>query len=391
MRATLRFWIVFIITFYSYNCFGISPDDLKSLLETPLFCPVGQPCQGLKARMEHYHIPGISLALVHKGKLAFVFTEGIQSTQSNQQVSPETLFQACSISKPFAALISLNLIKEGKFALDQDINTFLKSWKVPTSSLTKEQPVTIRTLLNHTAGFRPGRGYDFGLKDRIPNITEVLNGKYLDGTPLQKSAVVVEFKPGSRWQYSTTGYAVLQQALEDITNRPFEALGNEFLHKLGMNHSTFTQPLPPKLRGLAANAHDEHGKPFPESWYVIPEVAAAGLWTTPTDLSSFIIEMHNAVAGNKNSPIPPEISKTMLTPYFESFGLGIRVDGVGKNKWFSHGGDNRGYKSLLMSYPYLGEGLVIMTNSDSGFSLAQEIFKAIADHFKWPVPKEIKF
>lgn len=341
--------------------------------------------------MEHYHVPGVSLALVHKGKLVFTFTEGILSTQSNQQVSPKTLFQACSISKPFAALITLNLVKEGKLDLDQDINNFLKRWKVPASSLTKEQPVTIRTLLNHTAGFRSGRGYAFGLKDRIPNITEVLEGKYSDGTPLEKSAVTVEFKPGSCWQYSTTGYAVLQQVLEDITNRPFEALGDAFLHKLGMNHSTFTQPLPPRFRGLAANAHDEIGQSFPESWYVIPEIVAAGLWTSPTDLGSFIVAMHSSIIGNKNSPIPPEISKIMLTPYLENFGLGTRTGGVEKNKWFSHGGDNRGYKALLVGYPYLGEGLVIMTNSDSGFPLVQEIFKAIADYLKWPAPEEIKF
>ena len=145
------------------------------------------------------------------------------------------------------------------------------------------------------------------------------------------------------------------------------------------------------FRVLAAHAHDESGKPFPEPWYVIPEEAAAGLWTTPTDLASFIIEMNNSVTGNRNSPIPSEISKIMLTPSLENFGLGIRTGGAGKNKWFSHGGDNRGYKALLLGYPYLREGLVVMTNSDSGFPLALEIFHALADYLKWPAPEEVKF
>ena len=105
LRASLRFWIVLILTFYSYSCFGAIRDDLKSLLETRVFCPAGQPCQGLKTRIEHYYVPGVSLAQVHKRKLIFVLTEGVLSAQSHQQISAETLFQACSISKPFAALV----------------------------------------------------------------------------------------------------------------------------------------------------------------------------------------------------------------------------------------------------------------------------------------------
>lgn len=379
-----------VCSLFAFSCLAADGNILGKLLESRLYCEGGSSCVGIQNRMSHYHVPGISVALIQKGKV-FTYTKGLKKDGDASAVDKNTLFQACSISKPFASLIALELFKQKKLSLDADVNQFLKTWKVPTSSFTLKHPVTLRNLLNHTAGFRSGRGYDFGVRDKIPTLLEILRGEFEDHSKLSKPAVEVEFEPGSKFQYSTTGYTVLQQVIEDIASKPFLKLGEDLLKQLNMRQSNFSQPLSKELWNQTAHSHDENGNPFQDDWRVNPQVAAAGLWTTPSDLASFILEFQRALTRKVSKPIDSEIALQMTTLNKENFGLGIKTGEVGKSKWFSHGGDNAGFKALMVGFVQRKDGLVVMTNSDSGFELALEIFRAVGKEMIWPELDGIKF
>jgi len=155
------------------------------------------------------------------------------------------------------------------------------------------------------------------------------------------------------------------------------------LDPLNMRLSTYEQPLPENRRGEEAIAHRSNGKPIEGKWHTYPEMAAAGLWTTPSDLSRFAIELMLSVKGKSNKTLSEEMVSRMLTAQKENYGLGIGVGGKEENFSFSHGGGNEGFKCYLVAYPEKGQGAAIMTNSDNGGTLYSEILRSIANEYIW--------
>ena len=240
-------------------------------------------------RMRHYKVPGISIAVVKDGKLAWAKGYGVANKETKKSVNENTLFQAGSISKPIAALAALKLVQDKKVDLDTDVNQYLNSWKVPQSSFTEQQAVTLRQLLTHTAGITV-HGFPGYQQDKsLPSNAEVLNGK--GNTP----KVFVDQVPGSIWRYSGGGYTVIEQIVEDITKISFdEYLQTEILVPLNMLHSTFEQPLSKAKWPLASAAFNHNGEQIKGNWHNYPEQAAAGLWTTPSDLANYILAIQGA-------------------------------------------------------------------------------------------------
>jgi hypothetical protein len=156
-----------------------------------------------------------------------------------------------------------------------------------------------------------------------------------------------------------------------------------------MAHSTYEQPLPKSRLGEAAMPYHQNGQPTAGGPHVYPEMSAAGLWTTPSDLAHFAIELQNALAG-KSSVLSAAIAKEMLTPIKGNWGLGIGVGGSAAHAYFQHGGANDGFQCNLTAYDS-GDGIAIMTNSDNGGQLANEILRTIAYERKWPdfAPREL--
>jgi len=327
----------------------------------------------LQEAMTRLKVPGVSVAVIENGKVAWSRGYGVAWT-GGPAVTPQTLFQAASVSKPVAAMAALRMVEQGKLDIDAGIDNALTSWKLPS---THGQP-SVRQLLSHTGGTTVSGFPGYAAGKSVPTLVQVLDGAWAANT----KAVKVDTAPGTAWRYSGGGYTVLQQAMIDRAGKPFEVLMQEtVLAPLGMLESTFAQPLPAALQSRAARPHDQQGKPFAGGAYTHPEQAAAGLWSTPTDLAKFAIAIQQGAAGADNGVLSPAMTRTMLTPVRGTYALGLDIQDKGQG--FGHNGSNMGFKSLMVGATERGDGAVILTNGDNGDELAAGLLRAIAHEYKW--------
>ena len=336
----------------------------------------------LSQRMAELQVPGVSIAVVHNGKLEWARGFGVTRI-GGPPVSADTLFQAASVSKPITALAVLRLVEAGKLDLDADASTYLTSWKIPSTVLTAHNKVTLRRLLTHTAGMTVHgfAGYVPGAP--VPNTLEILAG----ASPANSEQIRVDVEPGSLQRYSGGGYVVVQQLLVDVTGRPFDRMLDELvLQPLGMTHSTFAQPLPADQLQRAAVPYEETGEPVHGGAHVYPEMAPAGLWTTPSDLARYIIAIQQSLKGVTGQILSAPTARAMLTRQPgepAASGLGPQLGGSTRRKYFTHGGANAGFRCRFFAYSD-GDGVVIMTNGDNGGLLIDEIVRAVAREYHWP-------
>lgn len=339
----------------------------------------GEPAatRTLAAEMQRLHVPGVSIALIRNGKIAWTRGYGV-AYQGGPAVTPETLFQAASISKPVTAMAALHLAERGELDLDADINSVLASWKLPPGP--DNATATARQLLSHTAGTGVSGFPGYAADKPVPTLVQVLDG----AAPANTKPVRIAAAPGTAWRYSGGGYAVVQQALVDRTHQPFDALlATTVLAPAGMKDSRFDQPLPAHLLARAALPHDGDGKPVAGGPHTYPELAAAGLWTTPADLARFALDLQRSLQGGKGV-LSQHMARTMLTPVKNGYGLGVNVEGEGRALSFAHGGSNMGYQNTLFAYANHGDGAVVMTNGANGAELANSVLRALAAEYKWP-------
>ena len=331
-------------------------------------------------RMEHYDVPGVSVAVMEDGVVVWARVWGVRT--AGEPLTTETLFQAASISKPVAALAALELVERGVLDLDRDVNEYLGSWKVPSNDLTEAAPVTLRGILSHTAGLTQHGfpGYRFGAD--IPTVPQILDG---DG-PANTGAVRVDIPPGSEWRYSGGGYTVLQLVLEEVTGKRFPELMRELvLDPLVLPLSTYEQPPPPDRWDELAHAHGRDGEPIDSDWHVYPEMAAAGLWTTPFELLRLMRDVQESWQGSVGRLLEPETARLMLEPVMGNYGLGFQIMSRDRDH-FGHGGSNAGFKAGLQASMEGGSGIAVMTNGDRGSDLANEIVRAVAVEYGWVPP-----
>ena len=338
------------------------------------------PCPTLAEQMRELHVLGVSIAVEHGGVLEWAQGFGVVQI-GVQPVTPETLFQAGSISKPLAAMAALHLVQEGKLSLDTDVNTQLTSWKVPASAAAPAAIVTLRELLTHTAGFTVHGFPGYAAGASVPTLVQVLDGVSPANTP----PIRLEALPGARWQYSGGGYTVMQQLVLDVAKEPFpQLLHDTVLAPIGMTHSTYEQPLPAALQADAAKPYTINGEPVPGGAHTYPEMAAAGLWTTPSDLVKYIIEVQQSLDGKANHVLNRELTQQMLTAGKGNWGLGLEIGGSADDPHFSHGGVNEGFESDFVGFEHDGEGAAVMTNAQGGTRLAEAIMRSIAVEYRWP-------
>jgi len=354
------------------------PADIEQRIAQVQQLGEGQKLMPLAARMAKLKVPGVSIAVIHEGRIEWARGFGVVSV-GGPPVTEDTLFQAASISKPVFALAALHQVDAGKLELDADVNEYLKSWKVPENKFTAEQKVTLRRLLSHSAGLTVGGfvGYEPG--DPIPTTVEILNGL----PPVNSPPVLVDWLPGSKLRYSGGGYVVAQLLLSDVTGEPLpKLLHDTVLAPLGMTHSTFEQPLPSARMGEAALPYLSNGKALANGPRIHPELAAAGLWTTPSDLARYALGVRAALAG-ESSVISAATAREMLTRVMGDWGLGPVLGGGTSRKLFAHSGGNFGYRCFLVAYED-GEGAVVMTNSDRGDEITEQVIRAVARVYGWP-------
>jgi CubicO group peptidase (beta-lactamase class C family) len=321
------------------------------------------------------NIPSVSIALIDQDRIAWARAYGAGATQ-------DTLFQAASLSKFVAAVGAMRLVDAKRLSLDEDVNTGLTSWKVPANDFDKDHALTLRGLLSMTAGTGvPGfLGYELGAP--LPTLTQIL-----DGTPPANSPPVTAIAvPGSAYHYSGGGYEIAEALMVDATHAPFaETMDSLVLKPAGMSRSTFAQPLPADLQAQAATGHFAVGKELPGGFHVFPEHAAAGLWSTPTDLANLLLVFGRAWRGESRLFLLPDTAREMLRPQNGGpYGLGAAASEAAGSPVLMKRGQNVGYQAYLILLPGEGQGMVVMTNSDNGSILAEALIRKAAALYGWP-------
>ncbi len=301
----------------------------------------------LESRMATLHVPGVSIAVIHNGKIEWARGFGVTKI-GGSPVTINTLFQAGSISKPLTATAVLHLVQLGQLNLDTDVNQYLKTWKVPENTFTSQKDVTLRELLTHTAGMTVHGFPGYASGATVPSLVQVLNGEPPANTP----AIRVDTVPNTIWRYSGGGYTVTQQLLLDQTRKSFpQFMQDAVLGPFGMTHSTYEQPLPTTKSADAATPYDQNGAPIPGGSHTYPEMAAAGLWTTPSDLARYAIEIQKSLAGESNRVLSKATANEMVKlGGLGSWGLGLQVGGSPDHPYFEHGGADEGFISNLVAY-----------------------------------------
>ena len=328
----------------------------------------------IEERLKELGIPGVSIAVIHNGELEWAKGYGMADSTENRRVTPETLFLAGSISKPVAALRAHQLAEQGVIDLDTNVNEYLSSWTLPDNAFTETEKVTTRRILNHTAGLTVWGfpGYDKG--DTIPSVPEVLDG--LGNT----DSVRVYKTPGESWMYSGGGYTIMQLMITDLEKESFPVIMQKnVLDPLGMTKSTFENPLPERYHALAATGYRGNGEEVEGQWPIYPEMAAAGLWTTPSQLILWAKEIQQIQQSQKDGLLKVQTVNEMLTPGMNDHGLGPGVD----EHTYGHGGADEGFRAQMTVWKDSPVAVVVMVNSDNG-SIIKEIMLSIAKEYELP-------
>ena len=345
----------------------------------------------LAERMKFYKVPGLSVAVIENFKVVWARAYGVKDLETKEPVTNETLFQAGSISKSVNAMVAMKKVEEGKISLDENINDKLTTWKLPDNEFTAKKKVTLRNLLSHTAGTTVHGFPGYAVTEKVPSLADVLNGTNGANT----RPVRVDLEPGTRFRYSGGGTTISQLAIMDIEKKPYPEIAREtVLAPLKMNNSTYSQPLPDDWRKKAASGYRGDGSEVAGKIHVYPEMAAAGLWTTPTDLAKFGIEMQLSIAGRSNKVLKKETAELMTTSFMDDVGLGFFLEKHGKATYFGHGGADEGFRAELLVNRDKGYGVAVMVNSDNG-QILREVMRAVAQEYGWeeflPQPYEIAF
>lgn len=327
-------------------------------------------------RMEYYKVPGVSIVYFRNDSIEWAKGYGFYSYESSRRIDPYTLFQAASISKPVAAAGVMKLVQTNQLDLDEQVNAYLnEDWQVPVNDYQKEEAVTLRRLLSHQAGVNVHGfpGYEEG--EDFPTLVQVLNGV----PPANTAKIEVVNTPGAEKKYSGGGYTIAQKIIEDVTGQPFsDYMRNQVLKPLGMTNSFYSQPLAPALVNAAAIGHRADGSQVVGKWHHYPELAAAGLWTTPTDLAKYAMNLQQIYRGEMVKVLTKNSVQEMLT------GVGPMVMDREERLAFGHGGANEGYRAEWFAFADGDHaGFVIMTNSDNGMTLVNEIKRSISRVYGW--------
>lgn len=355
-------------------------------VEEGLLLPVSvkgepSPLIRLSDRLRFYKTPGLSIALINNGVIEWTRGYGETESGNGKPVTATTLFQAGSISKAVTAIAVMRLVEAGKLDLDEDVNKKLASWKIPENEFTRQKKVTLRQLLSHNAGVNIPSFIGYLTYEKVPTLVQVLDGV----KPANTGPIRVVRLPGSGFSYSGGGYTIVQQLLIDVEKKAFPVLMKDLLFgPLGLRHITFEQqPLPPYLAGLATAGHNYNGETPPGKWRIFPELAAAGLWATPSDLARMFIDIERSRAGRPKTFLSTASVNEMVTPQAGNWGLGFSIESVRGGPRYGHGGSTLEFNALVAIYAGSGRGVVIMTNGLRGNALMNEVLRSIAREYGW--------
>ncbi len=338
--------------------------------------------QIIESSMRQAMVPGVSVAVIDQGRIAWVKSYGVRTAGENSLVETNTQFQIASISKPMTALTAMRLVDRKVLKLDDSINSQLKSWQIPASPFTEKTPITLRQLLTHRAGLStPGfRGYT--VDEPIPTVLQILNGQ----KPANSPAVQSIAQPGSRTEYSGGGYTVVQQALEDSTGKPFKTVMKELVFAPAqMTHSSVFDTLPTHSWASGHDRKDQNVIALTGGYHRHPELAAAAVWSTASDVAKFMLQFQQATQGKGAFEFQSsDLAREMIYEQGDTWGLGIILEGYGANQRLSHGGANMGFRAYATISKDGQRGVVVLTNSNSGQNVVNAVVSTMAKNYAWP-------
>jgi CubicO group peptidase (beta-lactamase class C family) len=333
------------------------------------------------AWMELYEVPGVSVAVIRDFELAYVEVHGVKSRTTLEPVTEQTLFQAASLSKSVSAMGVMTLVQEGAISLDRNVNDYLTSWEVPDNAYQATEKVTTRRLLSHTAGttVHGFRGYRY--TEPLPNLIQILNGQY----PANSGPVVVDQVPGQAFRYSGGGYEIMEQVVLDVTGAAFaDFIWERVLAPIGMLNSTYRQPIPDSLLEATATGYYADGSAVPGRHHIYPELAAAALWTTATDVARFLIEVQRSLRGESNRVLNRATTELLVTEVKDDHSLAFFLRSIQGEPYLWHAGANDGFRGGMAGHLSAGHGVVVLTNSDRGNELTEAVIDVIGKRESWP-------
>ncbi|MFZ3590359.1 serine hydrolase domain-containing protein [Bacillus sp. DJP31] len=336
----------------------------------------------IEERMKFYNVTGLSITLLENGQISGTENYGLLEVKSNRKVNDDSIFSACSISKFLTGMLTIKLVEEGLLDLDDDVNESLTSWKVPENDFTKSKKVTLRNLLSHQSGIKDPEGSfsELNSKIEIPSMVELLMGE----TPYCKVPIDVKCVPESEFHYSDAGFCIIQQLIEDVTAKPFhQVMKEQIFEPLGMEISQLNTTMLEVDRENFSCGHNKNGALVDGKYPIYPYPAASGLWITSLDLAELVLELINAVKGESKVGISGSLAKEMITPQRGKSwtGLGVFLEGSEKELEITSMGWGVGFQCMMVAYPHLEKGAVIMTNAELGVhqlkGIIGEIYKSL--------------
>jgi CubicO group peptidase (beta-lactamase class C family) len=339
------------------------------------------PRHALTARMAHYHIPSVSVALIENGQIEWAKAYGWADVAAKRKANAETLYQVASISKSINALGIMALAEKGQLSLEEDVRNYLRTWKFPDNDFSKGKKITLTQLLSHTAGLGVHGFIGYPHHHPLPTVNQILDGQ----SPANNEAIVPIFTPGERAEYSGGGTTLIRKILDDQISKNYDSLMQALvLRPLKMKRSTFQQPLSVAVKNVAW-AHDKAMKPVTDGYYVYPEQAAGGLWATASDIARMVLAVQKMLHHDKGGILSQNTVTNMLTPVQGEYAMGFGIQQKGNDTYFYHEGQGYGYTAVYYGSKTQKRGVVVLTNAypDNGQAFVQEVLNAIATTYQW--------
>jgi CubicO group peptidase (beta-lactamase class C family) len=385
----LTIWTLAIACTHNPSADQVYPKDVEdeiSQVESHLCTsPTDNNAWTLSDRMKYYQVEGISIAVIHNFEVRWARGYGWADAADHRPMTTRTLFQAGSISKSLNGVGVMLLVQRHQLDLNTDINSYLKGWKFPYDSVSRGRKITLGNLLSHTGGLSIHGFPGYVRGDSIPTIEEILDGK----KPANTGAVRSITEPDTKYIYSGGGITISQLIVDNITGRPYDAfMAHDVLLPMGMDNSSYTQP-PPESKDRATG-YLRSDTAVPGKYHIYPEQAAAGLWTTPTDLAKYIVETQLAYQGKSTKVLDQATTRTRLSPYIDTIdasgtraGLGVFLFQRGGRHYFNHNGSDVGFLSSYYGCLESGDGVVVMINNDINNALLKEVINSVAKVDHW--------
>ncbi len=341
----------------------------KAILVFDPASPTGINTMPVEKLMEEYNVPGMSMAFYNDFDEASSCHKGYGTLRDDTQ-----LLQAASVSKMVAALTVLSLVKEGLLTLEDDVAKHLAGCWAPNIPLDKAHTLTVRHLLAHTGGTTIG-GYD----GEEP-------GTHLTTDDIIKDVKLAREPDMNKHAYSGGGTMLLQKIIEVTCKDTFaNVVKKRIFEPLGMKQSSYS----PKEAGhKTVPGHGVHGDSIERSY---PQLAAAGLYSTPHDLVKVVQAIQKAYDGDESIITQHDAHELLkLQTKNDHNGLGVFVDRFTNNNTvvFHHPGQNAGYQCIVVANTNK-QGACIMTDSEFGKGLYKDVLRTIAKVCNWPAHEEL--